>query len=34
MPIIVSGSIFLVGSMLWLKIDSRNSIMNSEVAAR
>jgi MFS transporter, ACS family, glucarate transporter len=34
MPIIVSGTIFLVGSMLWLKIDSRNSIMNSEVAAR
>jgi len=33
-PIIVSGTIFLVGSMLWLKIDSRNSIMNSEVAAR
>jgi MFS transporter, ACS family, glucarate transporter len=33
MPIIVSGSIFLVGSMLWLKIDSRNSIMKSQVAA-
>ena len=33
MPIIVSGSIFLVGSMLWLKIDSRNSIMKSRVAA-
>jgi ACS family glucarate transporter-like MFS transporter len=34
LPIIVSGTIFLIGSMLWLKIDSRQSVMNSAVATR
>jgi MFS transporter, ACS family, glucarate transporter len=34
LPIMVSGTIFLLGSMLWLLIDSRQSIMTPEVVTR
>jgi hypothetical protein len=34
LPIMVSGTIFLLGSMLWLLIDSRQSIMAPEVVTR
>jgi MFS transporter, ACS family, glucarate transporter len=32
LPIIVSGTIFLIGSMLWLKIDSRQSVLTPVTA--
>ena len=34
LPIIVSGTIFLIGSMLWLKIDSSQPVMSAELAAK
>jgi ACS family glucarate transporter-like MFS transporter len=33
-PILVSGSIFLVGSILWLKIDSRQSVFEAPAVGR
>ena len=32
-PILVSGTIFLIGSMLWLKVDSRQSVLKPATPA-
>lgn len=33
-PILVSGAIFLIGSMMWLKVDSRQSVFEPPAVAR